>query len=676
MKKKVLAVLLSFCMAVGVLVAPVSASAAEQSLITAQQESDTCSFPTGRLTGDAIELDYDALGDEILHDSAEFDEQTSVYQLRSSAVYTSEWDKYKTWYFYNQLTADEQEYYDVLNTMCEKLLRTTKDVELRRSAYGSYYSTDFVTSSRLTQEQMEKILMIFRFSNPQYYFLDSAWLRASNEVCTYYALCVYSAFADGNKRMTATAAVKAQADIWEAQASLLSSEADRARLLHDLIIDKVSYNTDIYSSGFDENQAYTQSAYSVFCMDQTVCAGYSQAYAMMCNAVGVDTVAVTSTEHEWNKVRINDSWYNVDLTWADERAERYQFFWRSDSYYDTETLGSSYIYHKEESLWEGLLPPCTIDTVQAEGYTVPGTLPTVTQTAAVPTLKVTMSGNTYKITLSTSTPGAVIYYTLDGSLPSPAFTKSYRYTGTIKTSTVPTLRFMAVCDGMWDSEDKKAAIVTYKGNKSTSGSMKPMVISVGDTTTILDNAYKKSGNTFYGWNTKADGTGTSYAVGQTVTLSGNLNLYAQWYTGKYRIAYVLNGGSNSSKNPTGYTPGKKITLKNPTKKGYTFVGWYTNKKLTKKFTQITSKTKGTLTLYAKWQPVKYRITYQLNGGKNSSKNPKTYTITAKTIKLKNPTRKGYKFVGWYSNKKCTKKVTQITKGSTGNMTLYAKWKKA
>ena len=41
---------------------------------------------------------------------------------------------------------------------------------------------------------------------------------------------------------------------------------------------------------------------------------------MMCNGSGIDAVAVTSYYHEWNKVRLNDSWYNVDCTW-DERTE-------------------------------------------------------------------------------------------------------------------------------------------------------------------------------------------------------------------------------------------------------------------------------------------------------------------------------------------------------------------
>ncbi len=705
MKKRWLAIAMAGFMAIGSLFVPVPAFSAEVTTAEAQ-ESETIAvpeestvdtmiqplvreqnwgdrwsmhnedgeFPVGRVPNKEVEVALDELDEDLLYDSSELARYSS---LRSSAIYSSEWDKYRTWYFYNQMTDNEQEFYDALDAVSAKLLRSTKTLEARPASNGgAFYATEFVTHSSLSKEKMKEILSIFRFSNPQYYFLESAWLSGTNGVFDYFALIVYPAFADGNKRLMATAAVKAQADVWEAQAASLGSEAEKAKLLHDFIIDKVEYNYAILDNDFDEESEYTQSAYSVFCTDKTVCAGYSQAYAMMCNAVGVDTVAVTSLTHEWNKVRINDSWYNVDLTWDDGVPDRYRFFWRSDYYYDTETAGQSYLHHQEEEIWDGILPPCTVDSSQTGDYTVPGTLPAVTQTAAVPAVGVSLSGKTYKITFSGATPGAEIYYTLDGSLPTPASTKSRRYQGVIKTNSTPKLRYMAVHDGMWDSADRQVAMVTYYGNQSTSGSMAPTVVSVGDTVSISSNAYKRSGNTFLEWNTKADGTGITYAAGQTVTLNGNLNLYAQWFTGKYRIAYELNGGKNNSKNPSGYTPGKKVTLKNPTKKGYTFVGWYTNKKLTKKFTKITAKTKGTLNLYAKWKPVKYKVSYQLGGGKNSGRNPKTYTIATKTIKLKNPTRKGYKFVGWYTNKKFTKKITQIKKGSTGNLTLYAKWKKA
>ena len=74
--------------------------------------------------------------------------------------------------------------------------------------------------------------------------------------------------------------------------------------------------------------------------------------------------------------------------------------------------------------------------------------------------------------------------------------------------------------------------------------------------------------------------------------------------------------------------------------------------------------------------IKYNITYKLNGGTNSKSNPKNFAASTATFTLKNPTRKGYSFKGWYTNAKFTgKAVTKIAKGSTGNKTLYAKWAK-
>lgn len=72
---------------------------------------------------------------------------------------------------------------------------------------------------------------------------------------------------------------------------------------------------------------------------------------------------------------------------------------------------------------------------------------------------------------------------------------------------------------------------------------------------------------------------------------------------------------------------------------------------------------------------KYAIQYNLNGGKNNKKNPSSYYSTSKTIKLKKPTKKGYTFKGWYADKLYRKKVTAIKKGSSGQKTFYAKWKK-
>lgn len=161
------------------------------------------------------------------------------------------------------------------------------------------------------------------------------------------------------------------------------------------------------------------------------------------------------------------------------------------------------------------------------------------------------------------------------------------------------------------------------------------------------------------------------------------------YTGKvtkkfkiqYRIKYVLNGGKNSKKNPASYAGkaknGVTAKLAKPKREGYKFVGWFTDKKCTKKVTEIAGK--GDKTYYAKWKKSTYAITYKGLGstGSNAKANPATYTKSSKTIKLKNPVRAGrYRFAGWYSDKKFKNRVKTIPRGSTGDITLYAKWVKS
>lgn len=70
----------------------------------------------------------------------------------------------------------------------------------------------------------------------------------------------------------------------------------------------------------------------------------------------------------------------------------------------------------------------------------------------------------------------------------------------------------------------------------------------------------------------------------------------------------------------------------------------------------------------------YAITYELNGGENHAENPAFYNETQEII-FKEPTRTGYTFAGWYTDAAFTNTITAIKKGTTGAITLYAKWEK-
>ncbi len=152
---------------------------------------------------------------------------------------------------------------------------------------------------------------------------------------------------------------------------------------------------------------------------------------------------------------------------------------------------------------------------------------------------------------------------------------------------------------------------------------------------------------------------------------------------QYNITYKLNNGTNNNSNPGSYTSNDIVKLKNPTRKGYIFKGWYKDSKYKTKITTIKKGSKGNITLYAKWTPITYNIKFYANGGKGkmSTMKNRKYNKTYKLTKNKY-TRKGYKFVGWTTNKKGTGKVYK-NKASIKNLTtknkatikLYAKWSK-
>lgn len=119
-------------------------------------------------------------------------------------------------------------------------------------------------------------------------------------------------------------------------------------------------------------------------------------------------------------------------------------------------------------------------------------------------------------------------------------------------------------------------------------------------------------------------------------------------TVKNKVKYQLNGGKNNSKNPTVYF-NKSITLKAPTKKGYEFKGWYTDKEFKNKIKKLTTKTKKNTTIYAKWEKIKVGDTEIL-----SLKNKKGKKITIEIDEVKKAD--GYQII-YATNKSFKNKKT-------------------
>ena len=207
--------------------------------------------------------------------------------------------------------------------------------------------------------------------------------------------------------------------------------------------------------------------------------------------------------------------------------------------------------------------------------------------------------------------------------------------------------------------------ISYNLNGGTNGSNNPTSYTMDSNSLTLSDP-TRTGYNFLGWQYKG-----KYVTEVNPSWIENITLDAIWNATTYSISYELNEGTNNSSNPTNYTiESNTITLSDPTRTGYTFDGWYKTSTFSDKVEQITKGSYGDLTLYAKWTPISYSITYNLDGGTNNSDNPSTYTIES-TLALFAPTKTGYTFTGWFDNN--GNQFSQITPGMTGTLTLTAHW---
>lgn len=211
--------------------------------------------------------------------------------------------------------------------------------------------------------------------------------------------------------------------------------------------------------------------------------------------------------------------------------------------------------------------------------------------------------------------------------------------------------------------------VRFNGNGSTSGSMADQNFFYDIAQNLSANGFSRTGYSFSGWNTKDDGTGTSYAAGAQVRnlLSENnafVTLYAQWTKEQYTITFKYD--SNNVYRTIKQDYGTQITPPaNPERTGYDFNGWNVEIPETMPAQD--------LTLTAKWTPTVYTITYNLDGGTFSEAVPDTYTIED-GFALPRPTKTGYVFTGWTGTGLSTKTLdVTVEAGSYGARTYNANW---
>lgn len=174
---------------------------------------------------------------------------------------------------------------------------------------------------------------------------------------------------------------------------------------------------------------------------------------------------------------------------------------------------------------------------------------------------------------------------------------------------------------------------------------------------------------FKGWYEKDDYIGDAFVFEKT-QITQDITLTARWAQA-FTVKFDANGHGHATvpADQTVELNGKATKPADPTAEGYVFRGWYTTAACTTEFDFNTPIAADT-TLYAKWDEI-YTVTFNV-GGHGTAPAPQKVENGSKATKPENPTAKGWRFDGWYTDEKCTARY-DFDKAVTANTTLYAKW---
>lgn len=200
----------------------------------------------------------------------------------------------------------------------------------------------------------------------------------------------------------------------------------------------------------------------------------------------------------------------------------------------------------------------------------------------------------------------------------------------------------------------------------------------------LNASAERIGYKLGGWNTKADGTGTSYLAGSSLHFGRSTLLYAEWIPNKdtkYTVEYYMQNvaGDTYEKDEDATEQHTAVTESEVSVKPKNITGFVENTKHPSRLAAGTVAADGSLVLKLFYDRNIYEIQFNLNGGEGTAPEKQNVCYGGMLAEVEAPTRTGYQFKGWYQDAAGTEgkrwdfeqTVDQNTKSASG--TLYAKW---
>ena len=239
---------------------------------------------------------------------AEFEDflsqSSSQAESQSSAVLAKKREAVQTSYGFDSLS-DEllEELYYLIDEYSHNLL-----------------SVEFKIDGIYSDEDIHETLVAYKNDHPEKFWLKTSYSFYYEDNST----CVYLFFNKSRDEID-----KAKEEFNETVEEIVSNAPKNAsdfeveKYVYDYLVDNCEY--DYTAAESEEMIANENDAYGALVDRKAVCEGYARAFQLLCNRLGLDCVNITGESdgngHQWNSVKVENSWYYVDVTWGDSDGE-------------------------------------------------------------------------------------------------------------------------------------------------------------------------------------------------------------------------------------------------------------------------------------------------------------------------------------------------------------------
>ena len=273
-------------------------------------------------------------------------------------------DSMSSTYYYDKLATYSngtkmQEFYRTIDNLVYNFYKEYRTVSKDEAILEERYST-----LSLTDNDIKIIFTSYRNDHPFYYFI-----RNSYSYGTYFKLYVDDDVLNGDTRRQYDKNIIEMVDEYVGYSALKTTEYEKAKIVHDLIVRDMEYAYDSNGNPLDASYAHTVVGPATY--GTGVCESYSRLYEMVMNVIGIECVFVSGTgvtttgseAHAWNIVKINNNWYYLDMTWDDNMSSTatvYYYFLVAEGEVTTDGLTFSQQHYPNTT--DGLKIPTVTST--------------------------------------------------------------------------------------------------------------------------------------------------------------------------------------------------------------------------------------------------------------------------------------------------------------------------